>query len=265
MQAEVEVSQARSAARRLALSFARTPGEVREAQRLRYKVFVEEMGASVTTREPGIDRDHFDSHCDHLLVRDQDSLRVVGTYRLLRPANAARIGAYYADSEFDLVRLQHIRPHAVEIGRACIHPDFRTGAVIMLLWAGITRFMLENRYEYLIGCASISMSDGGANVAAVYRNISEKYLAPIEYRVAPRNPLPLELLPVCDKPIVPPLLKGYLRLGAWIAGEPAWDPDFNTADLLVLLPLARVEPRYARHYLGMAVEASSRDTAPLGA
>jgi putative hemolysin len=163
------------------------------------------------------------------------------------------------------VRLQHIRPRAVEVGRACIHADFRSGAVIMMLWAGLTRYMLEHRYEYLIGCASIPLGDGGANAATVYRKIAEKYLAPIEYRVAPRNPLPLDRLPEAEHAAVPPLLKGYLRLGAWIAGEPAWDPDFNTADLLVLLPLARVEARYARHYLGMAVEASSRDTAPLGA
>lgn len=264
MRTELEAKHLR-ASDRFAVTLARTPGEVREAQQLRYRVFAEEMGASLGHREPGVDRDHFDPHCEHLLVRDLETLQVVGTYRLLTPASAQRIGAFYADAEFDLVRLQHLRPRTVEVGRACIHPDHRTGGVIMLLWAGLSRFMLEHGYDYLMGCASVPMQDGGVNAANIYAHAAPKHLAPIEYRVFPRNPLPLEQLRGNAPVVLPPLLKGYLRLGAWIAGEPSWDPDFNTADMLVLLALSRMEMRYARHYLGVAVDASSPARPPLGA
>jgi putative hemolysin len=255
---------ARSGRNGLTVSLARTASEVREAQALRYRVFVEEMGARLSTRHPGLDHDHFDAACEHLLVRDSETLQVVGTYRLLSAESARRIGAFYADGEFDLVRLQHLRHRTVEVGRACIHPDYRTGGAIMLLWAGLARYMLERRYDYLIGCASIAMKDGGANAAAVYRALGDRHLAPVEYRVFPRHPLPLEHLQTPAEAHVPALLRGYLKLGSWICGEPAWDPDFNTADLFVLLPLSRVEMRYARHFLG-CTELFSTHKPPLGA
>jgi putative hemolysin len=102
----------------------------------------------------------------------------------------------------------------------------------------------------MMGCASVSMRDGGRLAVSLYRRLAPDHLSPAEYRVFPRHRLPLEALAAgLESPPVPPLLKGYLRLGAWICGEPAWDPDFNTADLLILLPLSRVNPRYARHFL----------------
>jgi putative hemolysin len=244
-----ELAAAGPSSRRLRLELAATAGEVDEVQRLRHQVFVEELGASPEGDDGERDQDAFDAHCDHLVVRDGDTGQAVGTYRLLPGSRAARLGGFYADGEFDLARLQHLRERAVELGRACIHPDYRTGAVIMLLWSGIARYMRQHGQQTLIGCASIGMADGGANALAVYRSLAARHLAPAEYRVFPRYPLPLELLHEAATPSIPPLLKGYLRVGAWIAGEPAWDPDFNTADLLVLLPLARIEARYARHYL----------------
>ena len=107
-----------------------------------------------------------------------------------------------------------------------------------------------------MGCASIAMTDGGANALRVYREVAAKHLAPIECRVFPRHPLAgrddLSATDAVGSASIPALLKGYLRLGAWIGGEPAWDPDFNTADLFVLLPLSRLEARYARHYFRAA-------------
>jgi len=243
--AEAEVS------RKLSVALAVDGEQVREAQRLRYRVFVEEMGARLNTPEAGLDIDIFDAWCDHLLVRDDISNEVVGTYRILPPHQAKRIGSLYSESEFDLTRLANLRPRMVEVGRSCVHPDYRNGGTITLLWAGLADYMLKNGYDYLIGCASISMADGGHAAASIYRQTSAKHLGPIEWRVFPRCPLPLDALEQKDlEASLPPLIKGYLRVGAYVCGEPAWDPDFNTADLLLLLPLARMNPRYMKHFMG---------------
>lgn len=242
-------SSARKAARpQLSVSLAHSADEIREAQRLRYRVFAGELGAKLPTRNPGVDEDIYDPFCEHLLVRDDKSGEIVGTYRILSPENARRVG-YYSENEFDLTRLQHLRPQMVEIGRSCVHPDYRSGATITLLWAGLAKYMLENNYQYLIGCASISMADGGHAAASLYNRL-ESELCPLEYRVFPRCPLPLAALRQDIPAELPPLIKGYLRAGAWVCGAPAWDPDFNTADLPVLLPMSRLDKRYARHFIG---------------
>lgn len=229
-------------------SFARSPSEVMEAQRLRYKVFAEEMGARLPGHDE-LDRDGFDAFCEHLLVRDTETGEVVGTYRILDPQMADEAGGYYSAGEFDLTRLMHLSFSMVELGRACVHRDYRNGATISLLWAGLAKFMQKNGYEYLIGCASIGMADGGHLAASLYESLKDKHLAPAEYRVFPRCPLPIEALRQDVPAACPALLKGYLRLGAYICGEPHWDPDFNSADLLVMLPMSRMSRRYAGHFL----------------
>jgi len=235
------------------VSFATQASEIAEAQRLRYKVFAEEMGAKLASAprhpgEAGYDIDEYDMHCEHLLVRDESDGRVVGAYRLLPPENARRIGRLYSESEFDLTRLAHLRGRMVEAGRSCVHWDHRNGAVIMLLWAGIARYMKRYGYEYLIGCASVSLRDGGHAAANLYASLkADEFVAP-EYRVFPRLPLPYEKLRTADPTPVPPLVKGYLRAGAKVGGAPAWDPDFNTADLFVFLPMSAMNPRYAKHF-----------------
>jgi putative hemolysin len=137
----------------------------------------------------------------------------------------------------------------VEVGRACVHADYRHGSIITLLWAGLAKYMLRNRYEYLIGCGSVNMADGGHLAASLYAKLKQNHLSPAEYRVFPRCPLPLEALRTDMEASCPALLKGYLRMGAYIGGEPAWDPDFNTADMLVMLPMSRLNQRYAAHFL----------------
>lgn len=240
--------------RRLITSLAHSEAEVLEAQRLRFKVFAEEMGASLPSAKEGIDRDIFDKYCEHLLVRDGNENKVVGTYRILSPDQAEKIGGYYAQTEFDLTRLLHLGDRMVEVGRACVHWDYRDGAAITQLWGGLAQYMQQNGHEYLMGCASICMADGGHVAASLYRKLHRVYAAPVEYSVFPRCPLPLHALnQYLDAP-VPPLLKGYLRLGAYICGEPAWDPEFNTADLLILLPLSRMSSRYVKHFLKGATE-----------
>lgn len=234
---------------RLQVSLAQHECEVREAQHLRYKIFAEEMGARLVCKIPEHDTDLFDPWCEHLLVRDETSGKVVGTYRILSPEAAHRIGSYYSENEFSLTRLQHIRSRMVEIGRSCIHRDYRNGAVIALLWSGLAAYMNHGGYNYLIGCASIGMNDGGHNAANIYRQLADAQQVPLEYRVFPHHPLPFEHLADGQRAQVPPLLKGYLRAGGLVCGEPAWDPDFNTADLLLMLPMARLNERYARHFI----------------
>jgi putative hemolysin len=235
--------------RGLSVELATSTKDIEAAQRLRYRVFAGEMGARITTRTPGHDQDMFDPRCEHLIVRDDDTDRIVGTQRILTAERAKSIGAFYSDGHFDLTRLARLRSASVEIGRACIHPEYRKGTAIMLLWEGVARLMHERGLAYLIGCVSITMMDRGANARRVYQYIAPRYLAPIEYRVRPRH----ELRPHHEDesttrgaaPVLPSLLKGYLQVGAWVGGEPAWDPNLNTADLFILLPLARAEVRGA--------------------
>lgn len=236
--------------REFRVALARTPEEIEEAQRLRYAVFAEEQGARLGGAGDGVDRDRFDPYCDHLIVRSRSSGEVVGTYRILGPKGAGEAGGYYSEQEFDLGRFALLRPSLVEIGRSCIHPAHRTGAVITLLWSGLARYMMRHRHEYLMGCASISLADGGLTASALYREIDARHLGPPEYRAFPRHALPLRELPPSYRPAWPPLIKGYLRCGAWVCGAPAWDPDFNTADLLLMIAMSRVDTRYARHFLG---------------
>ena len=162
---------------KLALSLASTPEEIREVQRLRYKVFIQAMGLTSLSNAEGLDKDEFDDFCDHLIVRDSRSLKVVGTYRVLSPHAARKIGQFYSEKEFDLSRLDHLRSSIAEAGRACIHPDYRSGGVIMLLWAGLAAFMKKENCRHLIGCASISLADGGHNAAALYHALKDVNLA----------------------------------------------------------------------------------------
>jgi putative hemolysin len=231
---------------RLSVALARHSAEVADAQRLRYKVFAEELGAQIDS-DDGHDADAFDAHCDHLIVRDEDSLRVVGTYRILPPHRARDAGRLYSEGEFDLARLAHLRPALIEVGRSCVHRDYRSGAAILLLWAGLAQYMKAHGYRHLIGCASASLADGGMRAARL-RDDLQPYLTGAEYRVFPRLPFPHERIERAASCEMPPLIKGYLRLGARVCGEPAWDPDFNTADFLIWLALDQLNARYARHF-----------------
>jgi putative hemolysin len=241
--------QARPARHQLSVGLAQSDREILQAQKLRYRIFAGELGAKLPTRTAGVDQDIYDPFCEHLVVRDENSGAVVGTYRILSPENSRRIGNYYSENEFDLTRLQHLRPRMVEIGRSCVDPDYRTGATITLLWAGLAKYMLENNYDSLIGCASISMADGGHAAASLYSRLGAA-MSPLEYRVFPRCPLPLEALRNDLPAELPPLIKGYLRAGAYVCGDPAWDPDFNTADLPILMLMSRLNGRYAKHFTG---------------
>jgi putative hemolysin len=240
---------------RYAVLVASEPAEIRAAQRLRHAVFAGELGARLPTAAPGLDVDDLDQYCDHLIVRDERTGAVIGTYRMLPSHRAAAAGRLYSDGEFDLTVLAPLRPSIVEVGRSCVHPDHRNGSVINLMWSGIARYMLLSGHRWLAGCASVPLGDGGAGATAVWNYLRERHLAPAEYRVTPRNPWPVPAAGSAarrsaGRAALPPLLRGYLRLGAWVCGEPAHDPDFGVADLFVLLAMDRIDDRYLRHFLG---------------
>jgi putative hemolysin len=246
---------------RLDVGWARSIDDVRACQRLRHRVFVEEMGARIRVPDgspAGHDIDLYDSHCDHLMVRlgaDADEAdgapgEVVGTYRVLTPDAAQRTRSLYTETEFDLTRLRPLRATMAEIGRSCVHEDHRSGAVILALWGALGEFMQRRGIDSLIGCASVSMRDGGHVAASLWQKLRQTHLAPIEHQVFPRLPLPVDELRG-DLPVdLPPLIKGYLRCGARVLGAPAWDPDFNTADLPMLMRIADLPSRYRKHFLG---------------
>lgn len=235
------------------VAIAATAAEVRAAQRLRYRVFAGEMGARLQTAEPGIDADRFDPYCEHLIARRRDTEEVVGCYRILTDAQANLAGGYYSQSEFDLTRVLSLPGRIIEVGRSCVHPDYRSGATIGLLWKGLARFIVDNQVDYLIGCASIPLGKGTLEAQLIFERLARKHLAPPLVRVFPKVPLPrIHLTGVLPEPRVPALVQAYLRAGAQICGEPAWDPGFNVADLFLLLRTDTISDRYRRHYLDRA-------------
>jgi putative hemolysin len=238
----------------ISVTWARHLDEVREAQRLRYEVFCGEMGARLDSALPGHDVDLFDEYCEHLLVRDNATREVIGTYRVLTPAQARRVGSFYSDTEFDLWRLRQWRERMVELGRSCVHAEHRQGGVILALWGALAEFMQRNALDTMIGCASIPMLHNGVvsgDVAAsVWHQLKQTHLAPIECQVTPRLALPVEQLDTSLQVEPPALIKGYLRLGAKVLGAPAWDPDFNSADLPMMMRIADLPARYRKHFLG---------------
>ena len=237
--------------------WARHAEEVLEAQRLRYRVFVGEMGAQLKPppgSPPAHDIDHFDAHCEHLLVRPivtgGEPGEVIGTYRVLTPAAARRAGGLYTETEFDLCGLAGRLGKAVELGRSCVHPHWRSGGVVMALWSALGEFMLANELDTMIGCASVGVLDGGHGAASLWARLRHSHMAAAEWRVTPHLALPVDHLQQDLAIETPALIKGYLRCGAKVLGAPAWDPEFRSADLPLLMRFGELPARYRRHFLG---------------
>ncbi|RVW05379.1 GNAT family N-acetyltransferase [Rhodococcus xishaensis] len=224
------------------------------AQCLRYRVFSTEPGFVIPRSKDGRDADRFDEFCDHLLVRDNASGDFVGCYRMLSPDRARAAGGYYTGTEFDLSMLDPAAQRVVEMGRACVDPAHRSGSVLTLMWAGIFHYLQLTGHHTVMGCVSVPMQDrpdavAGANVRAVRDFLLDRHAVDRARWVRPLRPVRVEGRSLDDiapaqRPAVPPLLRGYLRLGARICGEPAHDPDFGVADFVAVQRLDDADTRY---------------------
>ena len=243
----------------LRVRLARSDREIEAAQRLRCAVFVHECGASPRGREGGREGDALDAACDHLLVLD--GARLIGTTRLLRGTVARERGGHYTDREFDLAPLLARQRHRrlLELGRTCIHPEYRDRRTIELLWHGVWAYALRHGCDAMLGCASFPGLDPDGHAGAL-GFLARHAAAPPEWSARGRGPAvpmacyaPRALPPRAALRALPPLLKGYLRLGARVGPDLVPDPDFRCLDALVTLPREAIAPRYLRHY-GEAAE-----------
>ena len=247
----------------LSLRLAQTDRDLRAAQRLRYEVFVEELGAFGPTVDHAarLERDAFDPHFDHLLLidsrRDPDQLQdVVGAYRLLPPEKLAGLGAYYSESEFDLSELKASGRRLLELGRSCVHRDMRGGAAMFLLWNGLADYVLERGIEVMFGAASFH----GVDAVALAKPLSllyHFYLAPegLRVRARPEHRQEMNLMPVsaveraAAMAGVPALIKAYLRLGGYVS-DGAWiDREFNTTDVCLVMDTAKMSVKHRDFYI----------------
>jgi putative hemolysin len=226
---------------------ARSPQDLRAAQRLRYQVFAGEYGAQLNSAQTGLDIDIFDAFCDHLIAIQANTQHVVGTYRMLTPKAAQRLGQRYIAEEFLTDRLAAISAQTVEFGRSCIHPDARNSTVLLSMWSALVQYMRQHGLRYALGCCSTSLLDGGANARATWEVLQCTAMADESLRVFAIHRLPVEHFNRQGGRVTP-LIAGYARLGAQLLGDPAWDPDFNTADFPMLLDLQTLPQRYARHF-----------------
>lgn len=246
--------------KKLTCFIANTEALIKEAQALRYRVFAQEMGATLKSATEGLDYDEVDAYCDHLVVYDNVNAKIVGYTRLLNQDQAKRLGRFYSQSEFVLDSILALPGRFLEIGRTCVDPDCRGGAVLTTLWSALIQYALAGNYNHLLGCASITPGVSGYAIDAVYRAIDAKNIASPELQVKPLIPVPQALRCQRDESGIPPLLKAYLRFGALVCGEPYWDEDFNCMDLFILLPLEQLQERYSNHYMrGCANEQNSYD------
>ena len=238
------------------VKIAETKQEIRAAQRLRFEVFNLEMNEGLSSSwESGLDQDQYDEHADHLIVVNRKSDEVVGTYRILTKSTVISNGGFYSEGEFDLTNLKKLPEEILEVGRSCVHKDYRSSGVINLLWAGVIRFMQLSKAKYAFGCGSLHTHNVD-EVSEIYSYLKSKYFSDERYRVYPRQkcivPGLKDNLPLNDSRKIlkklPPLLKGYFRLGASICGEPALDAEFGTTDFFVFLPTDKMTQRYQRHF-----------------
>jgi len=245
----------------IAVRLARTPAEIEAAQKLRYDIFYREYGAKPVgeMEKMGRDFDRFDEHAEHLIVIDRriDTVpeRVVGTYRLMRTSAAKRAGQFYTASEYDITKLETVVPRLLEVGRSCVHPDYRSRNVLQLLWQGIAEYMTYHNIGALFGCASFHGTDIPAH-AEMMSYLHHYHRAPDEFcpraldgQYVSMNLIPKDQLnPKQALLNLPPLIKGYLRLGGFVGDGAVVDEQFNTIDVCVIVKTMLVSDRYKKHY-----------------
>jgi putative hemolysin len=258
----------------LEVRIAREAAEVTEAQRLRYRVFYEEMTAKPTPEMQaiGLDFDKYDTACDHLLVLHHADVEnpaskgtIIGTYRLLRRSAAAQVGGFYTAGEFDISKLEAVEGEIMELGRACVDARFRSRPTMQLLWRGIASYVLSHRVQVMFGCASLPGTDVQA-LAPLLSYLHYNHLAPETIRATalPERYIRMDLISpreinaeeavaaLSDRAslsALPPLIKGYLRLGGMIGEGAVIDPEFDTTDVCIIVVTDRLAEKYFNHFL----------------
>ena len=252
----------------LEVRLARNPAEVAAAQEVRYRVFYDELGARQfdLNSTAGRDADRFDEVCDHLLVFDTslpgpDHRRIVGTYRLLRQEIAVAAGGFYSDGEFELKKLvaRHPGQRFLELGRSCVLPEYRSKRTIEILWQGIWAYINHHRVGVMTGCASFQGTVPAAHAEAL-SFLAHNCRASLEWdvRAVPGRYCPMDLVPAeaigmkSALAAMPPLIKGYLRVGAKIGDGCVIDHQFGTVDVFIVMPVREIAARYVSYYSGEA-------------
>lgn len=245
----------------LGLRLAESAAEVEAAQALRYRVFYDEMGAhaDAATRAARRDMDQFDAVADHLLVLDHDlgdgPAAVVGTYRLIRREGAAKLGRFYSESEYDIATLASYPGEVMELGRSCVAGPYRTRGTLQLLWRGIAAYVFRHRIDLMFGCASLPGTDLD-QLAPQLSYLHANHLAPpaLRPRALPDRYQPMDRMPLSAAETraalhdLPPLIKGYLRLGGFVGDGAVIDAQFNTTDVCIVVKTDLVTEKYAKHY-----------------
>jgi putative hemolysin len=245
----------------LGVRLAETAAEVDAAQALRFDVFYREMGAhpDAATRAAARDRDMFDDVADHLLVvdhsRGEGAASVVGTYRLIRRAAADRLGRFYSADEYDIAPVIEATPRLMELGRSCVHAQYRSRAVMQLLWRGIAAYVFRHDVDLMFGCASLPGIDPDA-VATELTYLATHHMAPPEIRPRALPSRYVDMIRTDPAGLntrlalaeLPPLIKGYLRLGGFVGDGAVIDEQFNTIDVAIIVKTDLVTEKYYKHY-----------------
>lgn len=230
------------------VSIANDTKSIDECLRLRYEIFATEMSANLHSIEAGLDKDCFDEHCKHLMVIEKSTDRVIATTRLLFSADTINTGGFYSETEFDMSNILNMQGSIMEVGRTCIHQDFRRGIVLSKLWQGIALIISLEKVNFLIGCASIPLNCGDQYINVLMHHIHINHYSSARQRVQPLVKLAQNKDQYSGDVIMPALLKGYLRQGAVICGEPYWDAEFGVADVFVFLDCKKITNRYSKYF-----------------
>jgi putative hemolysin len=236
---------------RYSVEIADNQEEIEKCLRLRYEIFSDEMGAQLKSGESGLDKDQYDPYCIHLMVTDHASDKVIATTRLLTSEAADLAGGFYSETEFNLSNIIRHNYRYMEVGRTCIHADYRVGSALPLLWQGIAYIVMNKDVDYMFGCASIPYYGDAKYISSIMHYIKQHHFSDEGERVKPHIPLKGED-DVSGDVILPTLLKGYLKQGAQVCGEPYWDAQFGVADVFVLLDCDRIAQRYQKHFVERA-------------
>ena len=257
----------------LEVRLAASPEDIDAAQALRYRVFYEEMGARPTPEMQTERRDFdiYDTQCDHLLVVDHAGEsdrggKIIGTYRLIRRAAAAACGGFYSSREYDITRILEYPGEILELGRSCIDAEYRTGAVMQILWRGLSAYIFQHQVALMFGCASLPGTDPQALAVPLsylyYHHLAPPALRPkalpdlyVDMRLLPREAFDpnvafdtLKLDPRGGSNSLPPLIKGYIRVGGFVGDGAVIDHQFNTTDVFIIVKTDLMTSRYMRHY-----------------